>query len=61
MVSVLKRAVLQVDPLYVGLSSGTVSAILWILFLQRHAGGAAAAARVLGVAHPAHGHKTHVW
>lgn len=53
---VLKPAVLQVDPLQLVLSSGTVSAIFWLLFLQRRAGDPAAASRLLGVAHPAHGH-----
>ena len=40
----------QAHTLYVGVSGGALRAFLWLLLLQRHAGGAADSPLLLGVA-----------
>ena len=41
----------QAHPLHLGVSGGALPALLWLLLLQRHAGGAADSPLLLGGAH----------
>jgi len=43
-----------------GALHGALPAVRWLLLLQRDAAGAAGAARLLGLPHPAHGLQVHL-
>lgn len=51
----------QADPLYVGIPHTPVPPVLWLLLLQRHAGGPPVPAHLLGLPHPAHGQQVPLW